>query len=91
MLLKTTLYIQEVNMTTYLNTPQIARLFGVNIQTVRGYIRSGELPAARIGRTYIVSDGDLDSFVQARKESRKTDETTSGRSRKRQEGKETGK
>jgi excisionase family DNA binding protein len=76
-------------MTTYLNTPQIARLFGVNIQTVRAYIRSGELQAARIGRTYIVSDEDLDSFVQARKESRNADESKKGRSRRRPEGKET--
>ena len=34
-------------MPTYLNTPHVARMLGVNIQTVRAYIRSGELSAAR--------------------------------------------
>ena len=42
-------------MKTYLNAPQVAKLFGVNIQTVRAYIRSGELPAAKVGRRYVVS------------------------------------
>ena len=54
-------------MKSYLSTAKVARLFGVNIQTVRGYIRSGELPAARVGRSYVVSGDDIDTFVEARK------------------------
>jgi excisionase family DNA binding protein len=50
-----------------MNTPQVARKLGVNIQTVRGYIRSGELGAARIGRRYVITREDVDRFVEARK------------------------
>lgn len=62
-------------MKDYLSTPQVARLFGVNIQTVRKYIRSGELPAARVGKSYVVSGDDIDAFIEARKESRKVEST----------------
>ncbi len=58
------------NMRDYMNTPQVARLLGVNIQTVRGYIRTGELAAARVGRRYVISRDDIDSFVDTRKEAR---------------------
>ena len=54
-------------MPTYLNTPQVARMLGVNIQTVRAYIRSGELSAARVGRRYVMTSEDVDSFIKARK------------------------
>ena len=58
-------------MKSYLSTPRLARLFGVNVQTVLKYIRSGELPAAKVGRRYVVSGDDVDTFIEARKESRK--------------------
>jgi len=61
-------------MKTYLNAPQVAKLFGVNIQTVRAYIRSGELPAAKVGRRYVVSGDDIDTFIEARKEARQVEE-----------------
>jgi excisionase family DNA binding protein len=51
----------------YLNTPQVARKLGVNIQTVRGYIRSGELGAARVGRRYVITTDDVDRFIESRK------------------------
>jgi len=58
-------------MKSYLSTPRLARLFGVNVQTVLKYIRSGELPAAKVGRRYVVSGDDVDTFIEARRESRK--------------------
>lgn len=61
-------------MPTYLNTPQVARMLGVNIQTVRAYIRSGELSAARVGRRYVVTTEDVDRFIDARKGSRRADD-----------------
>ena len=71
-------------MKTYLNTPQVAKLFGVNIQTVRAYIRSGELPAAKVGRRYVVSGDDIDTFVQARKESRKVEDAGNAKGAKKE-------
>ncbi len=54
-------------METYRTQVQLARMFRVGIPTVRRYIRSGELPAARIGRSYVISGADIDAFVCARR------------------------
>jgi excisionase family DNA binding protein len=54
--------------------PQVAKLLGVNIQTVRGYIRSGELHAARVGRRYVITTQDVDSFIEARKGARRAED-----------------
>jgi len=54
----------------YMNTPQVAKLLGVNIQTVREYIRSGELPAARVGRRYVIVHDDIDRFIEKRRDAR---------------------
>jgi excisionase family DNA binding protein len=54
-------------MKRYLTAPQVARMFRVNIPTVRRYIRSGELPAAKVGRSYVIAGDDIDKFVEERK------------------------
>ena len=61
-------------MPTYLNVPQVARMLKVNIQTVRAYIRSGELSAARVGRSYVITPEDVDRFIEKRKEFRRADD-----------------
>jgi len=58
----------------YLNVPQAAKMLGVNIQTVRAYIRNGELSAARIGRRYVITTDDVATFIKKRKESRKPED-----------------
>jgi excisionase family DNA binding protein len=59
---------------TYLNVPQVARMLKVNIQTVRAYIRSGELSAARVGRSYVITPEDVDRFIEKRKEFRRAED-----------------
>ncbi len=54
----------------YMSTYQVAKTLGVNIQTVRHYIRKGELKAARVGKKYIICQEDLDAFLAGRKEVR---------------------
>ena len=61
-------------MPTYLNVPQVARMLKVNIQTVRAYIRSGELSAAKVGRSYVVTREDVDRFIEKRKEFRRAED-----------------
>ena len=39
--------------------PEVAAILGVNISTVRRWVRGGQLPAKRIGRQYFVYGGDL--------------------------------
>jgi len=54
-------------METYVTAQQVAKMFRVGVPTVRRYIRSGELPASRVGRSLVVSGDDIDKFVAARK------------------------
>lgn len=57
-------------MRSYMNTYQVAKTLGVNIQTVRHYIRKGELRAARVGKKYVITQEDIDDFLAGRKEVR---------------------
>ena len=54
----------------YLNTHHVAKSLGVNVQTVRHYIRQGELRAARVGKRYVVTEEDIDDFLERRKQRR---------------------
>jgi excisionase family DNA binding protein len=59
---------------SYLNVPQVAKMLGVNIQTVRAYIRNGELSAAKVGRRYVITQEDVDGFIAKRKEFRRAED-----------------
>ncbi|MBW3562364.1 MAG: helix-turn-helix domain-containing protein [Actinobacteria bacterium] len=47
-----------------LTVAEVAELLRVSTMTVYRLIRSGELPAVRVGRNYRVRRGDLDSYLQ---------------------------
>ncbi|MFC6010346.1 helix-turn-helix domain-containing protein [Nocardia lasii] len=42
---------------------QVAELLGLHVRTVRGYVREGKLPAARIGKQYRITHDDLEAFT----------------------------
>ena len=50
-----------------LSVEEIANELGVNPETVRVWIRSGELVALSIGRGYRISRTDLDDFIRRRR------------------------
>jgi excisionase family DNA binding protein len=50
---------------------QVADHIQVNPETVRNWIRTGELDALDIGGEYRISRADLDDFIQRRKTGRK--------------------
>jgi excisionase family DNA binding protein len=54
-----------------LTVQQIADQIQVNPETVRNWIRTGELDARDIGGEYRISHADLDDFIRRRKRSRK--------------------
>jgi excisionase family DNA binding protein len=56
-----------------MNTYHVAKSLGVNVQTVRHYIRQGELGAARVGKRYVVTQEDIDDFLERRKQKRSLD------------------
>ncbi|WMX48608.1 helix-turn-helix domain-containing protein [Streptomyces roseicoloratus] len=47
----------------YYTVEQIAELLDLHVKTVRGYVRDGRLPAARVGRQYRISREDLEAFT----------------------------
>ncbi len=51
----------------YLRPLEVARLLKMNVETVYHYIKTGKLPAAQLGRRYIVARGDLNEFLENRK------------------------
>ena len=51
--------------TQLLTVNEVADLFRVSSMTVYRLIRSGELPAVRVGRSYRVREDDLDAYLQA--------------------------
>lgn len=42
---------------------EVARLLGLHVRTVRGYIRSGRLKAVRIGKQYRIAPADLERLT----------------------------
>lgn len=50
----------------FLTVAEVADALRVSTMTVYRLIRSGELPAARIGRSYRLRPADVDSFLAQR-------------------------
>lgn len=50
-----------------LSVEDVADELGVNPETVRVWIRSGELVALGIGKGYRISRADLDDFIRRRR------------------------
>jgi excisionase family DNA binding protein len=46
---------------------EVAELLGVNYQLIYKLVRSGQLPAARIGKVYRVTRSDLDAYIEKSK------------------------
>lgn len=52
----------------YLNTDEVAEIFGVSRETVYRWIKAKTLPARRLGkRMYRISRADIDRFVAGQK------------------------
>lgn len=54
-----------------LTVQQVADYIQVNPETVRNWIRIGDLDALHIGGEYRISRADLDDFIQSRKTSKR--------------------
>ena len=54
---------KEVN---YYSAPEVSKLLGVHVETVRRWLRSGKLGSSKPGR-YLISAGDLQKFMDEHK------------------------
>ena len=51
----------------YMSLEEVAEMLGVTYQLIYRLVRSGELPAARLGKLYRVSTDDLNSYLERSK------------------------
>lgn len=51
----------------YLSLEEVSDLLGVNYQLIYKLVRSGDLPAARIGRVYRILRRDLNEYIERSK------------------------
>jgi excisionase family DNA binding protein len=58
-----------------LTVEEVAAELRVHPETVRNWIRTGELDALDIGREYRIYRADLDAFIQRRKTARRKKQT----------------
>lgn len=51
----------------YMSLEEVADMLGVTYQLIYRLVRSGELPAVRLGKLYRVSRSDLDAYLERSK------------------------
>lgn len=51
----------------YMSLEEVAEMLGVTYQLIYRLVRSGELPAVRLGKLYRVSQDDLNSYLERSK------------------------
>ena len=61
----------------YMSLEDVADMLGVTYQLIYRLVRSGELPAIRLGKLYRVSRRDLDEYLDKNKNSTSTGGTCS--------------
>ena len=47
----------------YITIPELARLLGVSRITIYNRVKKGQIPATRIGRTYIITDRTIKNIL----------------------------
>ncbi len=51
----------------WLTVEEVAKELGLSEDTIRNYIRTKQLPAAKFGNTYRISREDLEKFIKDRR------------------------
>lgn len=57
---------QRLSKARFLTVQEVASLLRVSSMTVYRLIKAGELPAVRVGRSFRVSEVDVDAYLAAR-------------------------
>ena len=47
----------------YITIPELARLLGVSRIAVYKRVKNGQIPAARVGRTYVITDQTINNIL----------------------------
>jgi excisionase family DNA binding protein len=54
---------------------EVAEILHVTVDTVRSYVREKQLPAYKVGRSYLVDRADVYKFLRDRRTDRRDDDT----------------
>ncbi len=54
---------RETTRATYLTVAEVAGMLRVSTMTVYRLIKAGELPATRVGKSYRLTDEDVDRYL----------------------------
>jgi excisionase family DNA binding protein len=57
---------QSFSKARFLTVQEVAELMRVSSMTIYRLIKSGELPAVRVGRSFRVRDVDVDAYLESR-------------------------
>ena len=57
------------------NLKEVVSLLGLNIQTIRKFIKEGRLKASKVGTHYMVTDEAIQEFLKANEVQPKNEET----------------
>lgn len=57
---------QRLSNSRFLTVQEVADLMRVSAMTVYRLIRSGDLPAVRVGRSFRVAESDVDAYLASR-------------------------
>ena len=49
------------------STEKVAEMLHVSVITIRRYIKSGKLPASKIGKSYCILESDIDGLLKKSK------------------------
>ena len=55
---------KDFDLNEFMNTEDIAKALKKNIATIQRWCREGELPAAKLGRTYMVRKKDFEGWYK---------------------------
>jgi len=55
---------KDFNLDEFMNTEDIAKILKKNVATIQRWCREGELPAAKLGRTYMVRKQDFERWYK---------------------------
>lgn len=52
------------NLSDYMTTEEAAELLGFNVQSVRRFVRNGNLESIRVGRTILILKKSLEDYIK---------------------------
>jgi excisionase family DNA binding protein len=57
---------KDFDLNEFMDTEDIAKILKKNVATIQRWCRDGELPAAKLGRTYMVRKKDFEDWYKSK-------------------------